>query len=130
MDEHANKRGVSTALHRVAALASHEASVAAVVIAVAGWLIAWATLGEPEWMLTTLEVTAATVTLVMVFVIQHAQRRAEIVTQLKLDELVRASPRADGALVKAEADRDEELASRAEHNLRYRHEVGAADDRA
>lgn len=54
--------------------------------------------------------SVAGVTLVMVFVIQHTQSREQTATQLKLDELIRALPKADGDLVHVEAGQDEELA--------------------
>ena len=38
------------------------------------------------------------VTVVMVFVLQHTQRRSQLATQLKLDELVRAMPQADNRM--------------------------------
>ena len=45
----------------------------------------------------------------MVFVIQHTQHREQLVTQRKLDELVRAQPGADDRLIAAEASTDAEL---------------------
>ena len=49
------------------------------------------------------------VTVTMVFVLQHTQRRAQIAIQLKLDELVRALPQADNRMVKVETASSEEL---------------------
>jgi low affinity Fe/Cu permease len=43
--------------------------------------------------------TTSGVTLVMVFVIQHAQARQQAVTQRKLDELLRALPSARSELI-------------------------------
>ena len=72
------------------------------------WLVGYLVLGFPTWMANVLQVTAAAVTLVMVFVIQHTQRRVEIATQLKLDELVRTSD-ADDRLAAIETEDDDEL---------------------
>jgi low affinity Fe/Cu permease len=45
----------------------------------------------------------------MVFAIQHTQSREQLVTQRKLDELLRAQPGADDRLIAAEEASDEEL---------------------
>ncbi|MEI6700876.1 MAG: low affinity iron permease family protein [Actinomycetota bacterium] len=52
------------------------------------------------------------VVLVMLFVIQHTQNRHQVAIQLKLDELIRSSPRADDLLVHIEAADDGELIER------------------
>ena len=53
---------------------------------------------------------AAAVTLVMVFVLHHTQRREQVATQLKLDELIRALPQADDHYVRVQAAADDEVA--------------------
>jgi low affinity Fe/Cu permease len=52
---------------------------------------------------------SAGVTVTMVFVLQHTQRRQQTTVQLKLNELVRALPRADDHLIGVEASSDGEL---------------------
>jgi low affinity Fe/Cu permease len=59
----------------------------------------------------------AGVTVIMVFVLQHTQRRAQSALQLKLDELVRAAPQADDHLIGVEAAPDDELFDREQHHL-------------
>jgi low affinity Fe/Cu permease len=122
-DEHADKPPVSTLVHRVGALVGHELGVPLVLVTVLVWLLAWVVAGEPDWLLHAFEIAAASVTVVMVFVLQHAQHRLERATQLKLDELLRTHPGADDALIKAEVGPDHEISSRAEQNLHYRHEL-------
>ncbi len=56
---------------------------------------------------------ASSVTLVMLFIIQHTQSRHQLALQLKLDELIRASPTADDQLVRIEVAPSEELDERA-----------------
>jgi low affinity Fe/Cu permease len=51
----------------------------------------------------------AGVTVTMVFVLQHTQRREQTAVQLKLNEIVRALPRADDHLIGVEASADREL---------------------
>jgi low affinity Fe/Cu permease len=48
-------------------------------------------------------------TVTMVFVLQHAQRREQTAVRLKLNEIVRALPRADDHLIGVEASADAEL---------------------
>lgn len=49
------------------------------------------------------------ISVTMLFVLQHTQRRAQMAIQLKLDELVRALPQADNRVVRLEAATVEEL---------------------
>jgi low affinity Fe/Cu permease len=104
---------VSRLVHKVGAVAAGEYAAAAMGIAVVAWLAAYAVRGFPSWMGEALQVVAAAVTLVMVFAIQHSQRRTEAAIQLKLDELVRSSD-ADDRLAEIEAD-DDELERRRRH---------------
>ena len=57
------------------------------------------------------------VTLVMVFVIQHTQERQRSATQRKLDELIRSSASADDALIAVEEAGDEHLQALTDLNL-------------
>ena len=73
------------------------------------FLLVLARVGFPASWQTVFATVAAAITLVMVFVIQHTQYRQQLATQLKLDELIRASPHADDLLVHVEAADDAEL---------------------
>jgi low affinity Fe/Cu permease len=53
----------------------------------------------------------------MLFVIQHTQNRHQVAVQLKLDELIRATPEADDLLVQIENAKDEELIEREQDHL-------------
>jgi low affinity Fe/Cu permease len=59
----------------------------------------------------------AGVTVIMVFVLQHTQRRSQSALQLKLDELVRAVPQADDHFIQVEAAPDDELLDREQQHL-------------
>ena len=76
---------------------------------VAAWVVVGVIAGFPSWWQVTLYSTASSVTVVMVFAIQHTQHREQLVTQRKLDELVRAQPGADDRVVAAESATDAEL---------------------
>lgn len=123
VDEHAEKRRISTVVHHVGAPAGSDVWVALVAAAIVVWLAVWMATGQPDWLLHAYEVVVASVTLVMVFVLQHAQGRLTTATQLKLDELLRSLPQADDALIKAETAADEALEEQAEQNIRFRNDV-------
>ena len=101
-------------------MAGHELAVPIAAVAIALWLVAWLLTGQPDWLLHTFEIAAASTTVTMVFVLQHAQNRLEQATQLKLDEVIKALPNADNGLIKAEAAPEVELRQRTEHNLASR----------
>ena len=91
----------------------------AVVVAVSIFLIVAAFAGFPASWLRVFYAIAASVTLVMVFVIQHTQSREQSATQMKLDELIRALPQADDHLVHIEAASDQELVEREHSDLEH-----------
>jgi low affinity Fe/Cu permease len=70
-----------------------------------GWIIAF-------------ESGTSTVTLAMVFVIQHTQSREQAATQRKLDELLRALPEAQSDLIMLE-EASEETMSEVEEGQRH-----------
>jgi low affinity Fe/Cu permease len=51
----------------------------------------------------------AGITVTMVFVLQHTQRREQVALQLKLNELIRALPQADDHLIGVEGSSDDEI---------------------
>ncbi len=102
---------LSTVLHKVGDATSRAGVAIAVAISVVVFLLILARVGFPESWQTEFATFAASVTLVMVFVIQHTQNRQQLATQLKLDELIRATPRADDRLVHVESADDSELVS-------------------
>jgi low affinity Fe/Cu permease len=76
---------------------------------VCGWTAFGIAIGFPTWWQNVLYASSSAVTLVMVFVLQHMQSRLESATQRKLDELLRAVPRADERLIAVEEAADAEL---------------------
>jgi low affinity Fe/Cu permease len=58
--------------------------------------------GFPGHWVTGFEVILSAITLAMVFVIQHTQGREQAATQRKLDELLKATPGAEEALMMLE----------------------------
>jgi low affinity Fe/Cu permease len=52
---------------------------------------------------------SASVTVIMVFVLQHTQRREQLALQLEVDELLHASPATEERLVAVEEASDDEM---------------------
>ena len=92
----------SRALYRI----EHYSSLAGVALAVSFVFVCLAVtaagLGFPNHWVAGFEVGASTVTLIMVFTIQHTQTREQAATQRKLDELLRATPGAAESLMMLE----------------------------
>jgi low affinity Fe/Cu permease len=99
----------SRLLHAVDALTTRAGVAVIVALAVvATWVVVLVDHFDEEIQLAFATVCSG-ITVTMVFVIQHTQRRAQQATQLKLDELIRSLPQADDRVVKVEASSDAEL---------------------
>ena len=100
---------VSRTLHWLdqTAARSTAALLALAVVALALVAIAWS--GFDPTLQADFATACAAITVVMVFVLQHTQRRAQLATQLKLDELIAAMPGADDRIVHLEASTDDEI---------------------
>ena len=96
-------------MHRLGRWASSAVAGVAVACGVAAWFVVGVLAGFPHWWEAVLYSTTASVTVVMVFAIQHTQSREQLVIQRKLDELLRTQPGADDHLIAAEVASDEEL---------------------
>jgi low affinity Fe/Cu permease len=114
--EQAHKRRIRRRIrHRTAQLPAasrvlyrieHYGSMAGVTVTIAALLAALIAVGiglgfRTGWVVV-FEVTTSSVTLLMVFVIQHTQGREQSATQRKLDELLRAIPGAAESLMMLE----------------------------
>ena len=116
----------SRAVHRIDRTTSRPATAIVVAAAVVAFGVVLAVAHFPSSWQTTFATVCAGVTTVMVFTIQHTQSREQAVTQLKLDELIRALPGADDHFVQVESVADDELAeleqAHLEHHLAVRDE--------
>src|SRR6201996_5498480 len=63
------------------------------------WLGFSVLVGFPARLETIFQTLVAALTFALVFVIQHTQTREQLVTQRKLDEILRALPGADNAVI-------------------------------
>ncbi len=96
-------------LHRLGEAMAHSATGVGAAHFVIGWAVLGLATGFPSWWATSLYATTSSVTFVMVFVIQHTQARQTAATQRKLDELIRATARADDSLIAVEEAPDGHL---------------------
>jgi low affinity Fe/Cu permease len=105
----AERPKTSRAIHRVNELTTRPviAVVVAFVVVVAFAVIVAS--GFDQELQVAFDTFCAGTTVTMVFVLQHAQRREQTAVQLKLNEIVRALPRADNHLIGVEASPDHEL---------------------
>jgi low affinity Fe/Cu permease len=103
------RRPSSRVLHALDRWAARPTLALSVVTADVVWVLVSALFGFPARLESAFQTIAAATTLAMVFVIQHTQARAQAATQRKLDEILRASPEADKALITLEEAPDHEL---------------------
>jgi low affinity Fe/Cu permease len=96
-------------LHQLGDWSTKAVAGVAVACLLVGWVVVGVVSGFPSWWQAVLYSTTSAITVVMVFAIQHTQRREQLVIQRKLDELVRAQPGADDRMIAAEAATDAEL---------------------
>jgi len=99
----------SNLLHQLGTWSSKAAAGVTVSCLLGAWAVVGVVTGFPSWWQVTLYSTTSAVTVVMVFAIQHTQRREQLVIQRKLDELVRAQPDADDRMIAAEGATDAQL---------------------
>ena len=99
----------SRAVHHVSDLTTRPAIAGLVAAAVIISFVVIAITGFDHDFMIVFETACAGITVTMVFVIQHTQRREQMALQLKLDELVRAMPQADDHLIGIEVSSDDEL---------------------
>jgi low affinity Fe/Cu permease len=96
-------------VHRLDAMVAHSAAAGVVGLVVAGALVALVVAGFPDSWTLVFSTVASAITLVMVFVVEHTQRREQAATQLKLDELIQALPDADDRYARVQIADDEEV---------------------
>ncbi len=99
----------SRLLYRVDQWTSRPLVALIVLVADLVWILISFAGGFPGRSETVFQTLVAALTLAMVFVIQHTQARQQAATQRKLDEILRALPGADNALLSLEHASDEEL---------------------
>jgi low affinity Fe/Cu permease len=110
----------SRLLHAVSRVGSRPGFALVVIIADLLWVLISIAAGFPTRLEIGFQTIVAAATLAMVFVIQHTQARQQAVTHRKLDEILRALPAADNALITLEEAPDSELRAVAESHREAR----------
>jgi low affinity Fe/Cu permease len=113
-------------VHHLGSFAAHPVPAIGAVTLVSAWAVIGMVTRFPVWWQTVLYSVTASVTFVMVFVIQHAQERQTSATQRKLDELIRSSSSADDTLIAVEEMDDGHL--QALTSLNYADRQRATED--
>lgn len=116
----------SRAVHRISELTTRPLMAVIVGGLVVAFWIAIVATGFDQELQVAFASLCAGVTVTMVFVLQHTQRRERTTVQLKLNELVRALPRADDHLIGVEASSDGELVELEQSHLD--HHAALRDD--
>jgi low affinity Fe/Cu permease len=119
MEHSPTQQRISRVLHWVGDVTARASATVTVTLVVVIYAVALAIKGFPGRWQTGFSTAAEALTLIMLFVIQHTQNRQELVTQLKLDELIRSSPGADDLLVHLEVAEDTELIEREQSQLAH-----------
>jgi len=119
MEHSPTRKRISRVLHWVGDVTSRAGTAALVAGTMTVFLIVLAIAGFPGNWEVAFATVSSTITLVMLFVIQHTQSRQQTALQLKLDELIRSSPHADDLLVKIEKAEDDELIDREQDSVAH-----------
>jgi low affinity Fe/Cu permease len=117
---------LSQTVRQLDQLLARSTATAVVGMIVIAFAIVLAIAGFPQTWEVDFSTFAAALTLVMVFVLHHAQRREQAATQLKLDELVRAMPQADDHYVHVQGAEDGELREMEQRHIEH-HQATRAD---
>jgi low affinity Fe/Cu permease len=129
MEHSTTERRISRVLHWIDDLTARAGVTVLVTIVVVVFAIALAIKGFPGRWEEGFSTAATSVTLIMLFVIQHTQNRQQVAVQLKLDELIRATPEADDLLVQIENAKDEELIEREQDHLAQHDSLRDSEER-
>jgi low affinity Fe/Cu permease len=119
---------ISKVLHWIGEMTARSGVAAIVALVVLVFAVVLTIEGFPGRWETGFSTAATSITLVMLFVIQHTQSRQQVATQLKLDELIRTSPEADDLLVKIENAHDDELIDREQDHIDHHEALRDGDD--
>lgn len=90
-------------------------------------LLVGAAVGFPAWWVTLYATATATVTVLMVFIIQHTAGREQAAVQRKLDELLRALPEATESLMLLEEAPEDALRTVEERQRSLRRSTTTAE---
>jgi low affinity Fe/Cu permease len=114
------RRWSSRVLHRVNEATAHSTTGLIAALVIFGWVVFGFVSGFPNWWDNVLYITSSTITLLMVFAIQHTGARQQSAIQRKLDEILHALPHADDRLIAVEEAPDADLTALADLGIAER----------
>ena len=94
---------------RVATRAGRSSTFALAVLVIVGWAVTGPLFGYSDTWQLVINTSTTIVTFLMVFLIQNTQNRESAATQVKLDEIIRATVGAHNVLLDLEERSDDEL---------------------
>ena len=94
----------------IARKAAHSSTFALAVLVILGWAVTGPLFGFSDTWQLAINTSTTIVTFLMVFLIQNTQNRDSVATQMKLDEIIRATIGAHNVLLDLEERSDDELA--------------------
>lgn len=96
---------------RASTMAGHYLTFLVALALIIGWAVSGPFFGFSQTWQLVINTGTTIITFLMVFLIQNTQNRDAMATQLKLDEIIRSIDKADNAMISAEDETDEQLAS-------------------
>lgn len=115
-------------LHAVSDFTARAGVAASVFALLLSFSITLSIMGFPANWEVGFATVVSLITLLMLFVLQHTQSRHQKVLQLKLDELIRASPNADDLLVHIEVAHDNELIEREQDQVAHHESLRESEE--
>jgi low affinity Fe/Cu permease len=100
---------------RVAGRAGNSSTFGLAVLVIAGWAVTGPLFGFSDTWQLVINTSTTIVTFLMVFLIQNTQNRDSAATQMKLDEIIRATLGAHNVLLDLEDRSDDELSVLRDH---------------
>ncbi len=110
---------LSPYLHRFDRMMAHSAAVGVVTVVLLVSGAALTVTRFPTFWNSLFSTVAWSVALVMLFLVHHTQRREQVATQLKLDEMIRALPQADDHYVRVQSAGDDEVQELEERHIEH-----------
>ena len=101
--------GFSRFAARAAGRAGDSSTFGLAVLVIAGWAVTGPLFGFSDTWQLVINTSTTIVTFLMVFLIQNTQNRDSAATQMKLDEIIRATLGAHNVLLDLESRSDDEL---------------------
>jgi low affinity Fe/Cu permease len=100
---------------RIASRAGNSSTFGLATLVIVGWAVTGPLFGFSDTWQLVINTSTTIVTFLMVFLIQNTQNRDSIATQMKLDEIIRATAGAHNVLLDLEERSDDELAVLRDH---------------